>query len=305
MKKMKKLVIWVAAVVATVAAADVAFGWLSGRYMAGRTLPGDYEMADHVLRHFDDDVAVLGSSVALNSINTRTVADSLGLTAFNGGANGQSFPFYLTMLKAMVQQKAPRSVLLGIIPSNLTDSGIGSRYNFLAPYYGTGLADIDSRMQEAGPAEKLLLKSNLYRLNRIWFRILLYNFASAGIKGENGFIAKGIPAAFPERFRPDELPGMSPERRKEFEEFAGICRDNGIGLTVMMTPRCVADGDTAERRVIEEARAICRRYGFRLYDDTSLGPFRTDSTLFYDCNHINIDGSRIYTDTIINRMKRQ
>lgn len=298
---MKKLVIWFLVVVAVIVSLDVAFGFFFKKYMDTHTLPGDYEMTDHVLRGFDEDAVVLGSSVALNSINARTLQDSLGTTFFNGGANAQVFPFYLTMLKAVTEQKTPRQVILCLTPENLDGDGIGDRYNFLAPYYGRGMADIDTRMENGDWRERLFLKSNFYRLNRIWFRILLYNFTSAGIKGENGTIVKPIPPAFPARKTYKDLK-MSADRRKDFEDFLAICRDKGIDLTVIFTP-LFANMPARTLSVITEAESLCRRYGARFYDDTGMQPFNSDSTLFYDDMHINLNGTKIYTDTIISRFR--
>lgn len=299
----RKILTWSLVVIAALLLADIAFGKLFDRYMTSRTLPGDYEMTDHVLRAFNEDVAILGSSVALNSINTRTLQDSLGLTAFNAGANGQLFPFYLTTLKAIVAQKAPRHIVLGLIEENLADSGIGQRYNFLAPYYGRDIADIDSVLHGGQATEKAFLHSNFYRLNRIWFRILLYNFASAGIKGENGFVAKPVPPMFPTRvLHPDTLT-MSRSRHRELEQFLDICRSNDVAVTVVMTPRYLHPAP--ESRLIARVRALCGRYGAAFHNDALLEPFRADSTLFYDATHINLNGAEIYTDTIINRLRQQ
>ena len=289
-------------IVAVILALDMALGFLFRKYMDSHTLPGDYEMADHVLRGFDEDAVVLGSSVALNSINARTLQDSIGVTVFNGGANGQTFPFYLTMLKAVTQQKTPRKVILCLTPENLDGTGIGGRYNFLAPYYGRGMADIDRRMENDDWRERLFLKSNFYRLNRIWFRILLYNFISAGIKGENGTIVKPIPPSFPPRraFQGDF--SMSAERRKDFEEFLKICRDKGIDLTVIFTPQYV-EKPPLRLSAAKEVEQLCHRYGARFFDDTLMQPFNSDSTLFYDDVHVNLNGTKIYTDTILPRFR--
>lgn len=298
----KKAITSIVIVVVTLVALDLTLGYLSGVYMNSRTLPGDYEMTDHVLRGFDDDIVVLGSSVALNSINTKTIEDSLGVKTFNGAANGQSFTYYLTMLKAIVDQKVPRTVILGLTPNNLTDTGAGSRYNLLAPYYGKGIADIDDRMHNGDTMERLLLKSNLYRLNRIWFRIMLYHFMSSGIKGENGFVAKPLPPAFPERDNTDADVAISRERREQFEEFTRICRDNNIELIVTMPPRYI-DPYVTEPEVNRQAREICIAQGVRFYDDTFMPPFDTRNDLFYDTHHININGSVIFTDSIISRLR--
>lgn len=301
---MKRVIVWSIIIIVTILVLDILFGVAFNSHMKNHTLPGDYEMADHLLRNSDnEDIVVLGSSVALNSINTKTLQDSLGIKSFNGGANGQSFPFHLTLLKALLGQHAPKHIILGIIPDNLSTTGKGARYNFLAPYYGMGISDIDSRLEEGDAIEQILLKSNFYRLNRIWFRIFLYNFVQPGIKGENGFVAKPIPPQFPERMEIVEHKSMSAERRNEFEEFVKLCKDNDVNLTVVFTPQCIISNNTAEDSIVTEVRNICEKNGVRLFDDRVIAPFNADNTLFYDDAHININGSKIYTDTILNRLK--
>lgn len=299
---LKKCLIWFGIVVVVIFILDVLFGKMFKAYMDRYRLAGDYEMVDHLLKSADEDIVVLGSSVALNGINTKTLEDSLGVTAYNGGANGQMFPYYLTILKAVLEQKPPRKIVLGMIPSNLSDTGIGGRYNFLAPYYGAGIGDIDSRLHGGDELERVFLQSNFYRLNRIWFRILLYNFVTAGIQGENGFIAKPVPPEYPERLKWEEDEEMSEERRAEFEEFVNLCRDNGVELTVVFAPRCV-DRGIGTHKVADRVRELSEKYGFRFYDDTFLPPFDEVDSLFYDDRHVNINGSAIYTDSIINRLR--
>lgn len=299
---MKKVLIWLGVVVAGVLVLDIAFGAGFRQYMKHKSLPGDYEMTDYVISRSSEDILVLGSSVALNSINTQTLEDSLGVTAFNGAANGQAFPFYITMLKAVLERYSPSGIVLGVIPSNFTDTGVGVRYNFLAPYYGLGIADIDGNMTRGDKLQKLLLSSNFYRLNKIWFRILLYNFMSAGIKGENGFVAKPLPPEFPAKGETGEILNMSDERRGELAEFISLCKENGVELTIVLTPRYIGSIEP-ETGIINDIRKMCETENVRFYDDSQLEPFASDSTLFYDAHHINIDGSKVYTDIIIDRLK--
>ena len=299
---MKKFFLWLAAALVMAIGLDLLIGFVMDRRIARGPLPGDYESVEHVLLHSDEELMVLGSSVALNSINTAALADSLGLTAFNGGANGQAFPFYLTMLKAMLGTNPNvRTVLLGIIEPNLTDIGIGNRYNLLAPYYRHGIADVDSHLEAAAPFNKIFLKSNAYRLNNIWFRILLYHFMSAGIKGENGFVAKDVPSVFPtmQTYQADTT-GFSDERLREFLEFTRSCRERKVKLIVFLPP---IYSRSSLHPVADRLRQLASAEGFTLWDDSMLPPFDADSTLFYDAHHINIDGARIYTDTVISRLR--
>ena len=234
---MKKLIYWIGIVVVLVVGVDMIVSLTMRKYVSGHSLKGDYETLDYLLRETDDSILVLGSSVAQNSFNTARISDSLNMTAYNGGANGQTFPFYLTLLKEITRQHHINTVILAITAPNLVDSGIGSRYNLLAPYYGMGYSAVDSGMESKSKIEKILLKSNLYRYNTIWWRILLYNFVSSGTRHEAGYVSKGIPAYFPKREKIPEDNLITEERAAQLSEFAGICRQHGVRLIVVLTPR--------------------------------------------------------------------
>lgn len=301
---MKKLIIWIATLIATLVIADLILGLVFGLYVSHKGLQGDYESTDYILRRNDNDVLILGSSVGLNSLNAKQIEDSIGMKTFNASANGQTFPFFLSMLKSVVgQEHKPHTVLLLVNEQNMADTGIGKRYNFLSPYYGNSIGDIDERLEQRGKCEGLFLKSNAYRLNTIWFRILLYNFMSAGIKGENGSISKPLPPVFPERnpYQPAEL---SEERRENLKEFIEICKDNNISLMMVITPQYLDTLETRFSPLAKSLKEISETNGFPFYFDLDLQPFASDSTLFYDNTHININGTDIYTPIIIERLRK-
>lgn len=282
--------------VAMVVVADIAVGSIMVWYTSHHKIGGDYDMSDHIIKAFDDDLLVLGSSVALNSIDTKAVGDSLGIKAYNGGSNGQNFPFYLSMLKSAVRSAhAPSVVMLGVVDNNLSESGAGPRYNLLAPYYGHAIGDIDSVMNVVRPYNSIFLKSKLYRFNQAWFRILLYHFMTPGITGECGFIAKNIPAFFPSKDPVMHVATPSAERLGQLREFVDICRANNIKLIVFIPPYYAAGRDNTIANYVSN--------DIELWDDAMMPRFNNDSTLFYDNTHLNINGARIYTDTVIKRLK--
>lgn len=301
---MKRLTFWLFLITVIVVTADILLGAALKHYMKKKTLPGDYEMVEHLLRNLDEDVIVLGSSVALNGINTQRLSDSLHIEAYNGGANGQTMPYFLTALKGVVAQKKPRMVILGLSPNNLCDTGLGTRYNLLAPYYGMGIADIDSCLMQKDAIQPFLLKSNLCRLNTIWFRIGLYFFAYHGTKCERGHVAKPVPTMFPtlEKHSGKQI-SMSQERERQFDEFVEICKSNQIPLVVLLAPHYTEKFPHAAYSVYGKLKSKSIKKGFVYYDDTNLYPFDTDSTLYYDQAHIHGQGALIYTDTLIKRLR--
>lgn len=298
----KKTILWFAAVALAVVVADLAFGLATRRYIATTPLRGDYRSTDHIINGGGDSLLVLGSSVALNSVNTRMLSDSLGISAYNGGSNGQTFPYFLTMMEIAAERPALGTVILCMAEYNLADTGVGSRYNLLVPYYRTGHDGIDTRLESVSATDRVMLNSSLYRYNTIWFRILLYHFFEPGLQGDCGFIAKDIPAFYPHTDVVTKDMQVTDERRREFDRFTALCRDRGIQLIVAIPPRYEDRRiTTGTERFLRERAA---RDSFELWFDSADTPVSTDSTLFYDSTHLNYRGADRYTSLIIDRLRQ-
>ncbi len=303
MTEIKKVLFWLAVVLGIVVAADVIFGVAMNKYISSCQLKGDYRSVDYILRNSDDEIMVLGSSVALNSINTATLQDSLGIKTYNGGSNGQTIPYYQTLLEIIAERPKLKTVIIGLVENNLSDIGLGERYRFLVPYYGRGFMPVDKRLEGMSKTEKIFLKSSLYKFNTVWFRMMLYNFVEPGIKGENGFIAKDIPPIFPKKDIIDRNIVMSAERATQLEQMSELCRRKNIRLILCLPPRYEERRITTD--VERQLRQRAMRGDFELWFDASCTPLSNDSTMFYDATHLNISGSKIYTDTVLQRLKKQ
>ncbi|MBD5214885.1 MAG: hypothetical protein HDS75_08730 [Bacteroidales bacterium] len=261
-------------------------------------------MIEHVINGCPDSILVMGSSVALNSIDTQTLSDSLATTAYNAGVNGQRLPFVLTLLKGMEAHKQmPARIMLGLHGSDFYSDGNGSRYNILAPYYNQGNSYLDSLLRSRRAIEPLLLKSNLYRYNTSWLRILLYELLQMKPDNPTGFVAKPVPPIFPTRedmSQSFDSIHINRERLDQIRDIMDICASHGTALTIIFTPLYSFSYQTA----IDSVSAIANRYpSTDIWNDTQLRPFVSDSTLFYDPVHLNVNGAKIYTDTIISRLK--
>ena len=300
---MKKFLIWILSIVSIVAIADILLGRFAKWYAANNDLGGDYTSFDYIMKNFDDDLLILGNSVSLNSLDAGMMTDSLGVECYNGAINAQTLPFFLTELDVALKSHTPKIIALGLRPHEFDEGGMGERFNFLAPYYGIGYSSIDEDLEKAASSKKFLLKSNLYRFNTIWFRILLYRFITPNEVGDRGFIAKPIPTQFPKLIT-DNLGDscVAPERIGQFEEIIRKCKDNNIELIVFFPPEYRRfDGIPPTLSV---ADSICCRYGVPLINDLSHPRFINDSTLFYDNNHLNADGAKIYTNLFIDYVRK-
>lgn len=299
---MKKVAIWTIIVVALVVSIDLLVGWGMNKYMTICHLKGDYRSVDHLLNHPDDELIVLGSSVALNSINAKKMQNRLGVKSYNGGSNGQEMPYIQTLLEILAPDSKGKTFILGIIDQNLTDVGMGERYTFLAPYYGKGFTPIDKRLEKLTDHNDLFLKSALYRYNTAWFRIFLYQFYEPGKKGENGFIAKDLPTYYPKRIYYKNDLKITRERAKQLDSIVSICKQNDIRLILALTPQYSTRNIQTTLETYLRKRASDGE--FELWYDTNLEAITADSTLFYDNRHLNYKGAEVYTDIIIGRLRK-
>lgn len=296
---MRKLTVFIVTVLAVVVAADVLLGVFVDHYMSRAKLPGDYRSVDYVMRESRDSILILGSSVALNSLMPAVIEDSLpGMTCFNGAANAQQLPFFLSILDCVLRRETPRMVIVGFETAACATTGTGERFNLLAPYYHRGYEYLDSCMEGGSTVGRVKLKSNLLRYNTIWWRILLYHFVTADNPGEKGFIAKDIPPLPPTLTSLDEDEPMSDERRQELERLVGICLRHNIRLTVFFPPQYQRLTGTNKCR--EQVKSLLSGHGITCLDYSQDSTFLNHPEWFYDNIHLNGDGARVFTSRFVN-----
>lgn len=298
---MKRLLIFLASVIAIVVALDIAAGALMRRYVATYRLPGDCAAIDFTIKEADSDVIILGNSIALNSMMPSVLADTLGMSVYNGASNDQQLAFFYTMMDCILQRHIPRAFIVALRNNLFNSKGNGERYNLLAPYYHMGYDIIDSTLESSSAAEPMLLQSTFYRYNTVWWRILLYALSGAPTTPGDGFVAKGTPPRPPQR---EVVPGDTAFRSENFamlERIIERARAAGSDIVLVKPPQFYRY--TSPSRVTDSIAAIARRHGVALIDDTSDSLFMASPGLFFDAGHLTADGAQIYSSRLASRLK--
>jgi hypothetical protein len=301
---MKKTIVFIGSILAILFAVDLIGGFIFNKYKQTHPLKGDYEGAHYILYQCHDDLVVFGSSVALNSLDTKTLGDSLQLSAYNGASNGQALYYYLSMMQSLLTHHTPQYIVLGCAPDVMHVGGVGERYNFLAPFYHDGFESIDRGLERQDEYSRWLMQSNLYRYNTIWFRILLYNFIQPNEKGECGFIAKPIPPMFPELQETNSDEITTEEGISEMEAMMRTCKEKGIRMILYFPPRFVINSKHKESTSLQLMKRLCKKYDVTFFDDCEDVYFLKHAELFYDNIHLNKDGAKIYTQRMIERLRK-
>ena len=300
---MKRLIIFIAIIISTVLVVDILFGVFSRYYVNNYQIPGDYRTIDYLMKETNDDVLIIGSSVALNSTISSVLEDSLNMKVWNGACNGQGLPYFETILEAVFSHHTPKVIIWGMREHELNYYTKGGRYNILAPYYGFGYERLDSYIEQGSYIDKLMAKSSLYRYNTIWVRILLYNFIEPGEKGEKGFIAKGIPPYFPYLIEEDGVAPIEEEGINMFKTIVDMCNERGTKLICFFPPvykKYINTPSLAQKTI----KQLCKENNVAVYDALQDSTFLNDSTLFYDNDHLNIEGAKIFTNELSCELKK-
>lgn len=296
---MKRLLFYIFSVVAVVVITDVLFGFFAN-YQKKKGFKGDYKPVEYVMKHCDEDALIMGSSVVLNSVKPLVIEDSLKLTCFNAGANGQTIIYYRTMLNCILKRYTPKIIILGIRPTEFQDEKI-LRYNLLVPYYHTGYSEIDSVLESSSSYEHFFLKSNLYRYNTIWFRILLSNFIGENDMSEKGFISHDKPMSLPVLTESNPIKYVSDNKKCILQDIINTCKSNNIKLFIFTPPTYCKF--TSVPMTINTLQEICSKNDIPYFNDVNDDNFMMHVDWFYDTSHLNKYGAEIYSKILAGRIK--
>lgn len=300
---MKKLFIFIISVLGVVAIADIVSGIVLDRYTRTHRLPGDLAPIDYMLKEADQDVIIVGNSAILNSLMPSVVSDSTGYSVYNGASNGQSLPFFHTMVDAILNRYTPKAIVIGLQTSILRDKGPGERYNILSPYYRQGYVTIDSCFESASTLEPYLLKSTFYRYNNIWFRILLYHLTDRTEHTSDGFIAKPSGGIQPdiEVLKGEGSP--TPQRIAELRTILEKCRQKDVRVIIMWPPEYRKY--TSERQTKKAVEHLVREFdNVCVIDDSADSLFLASPQFFFDNLHLNADGALIYSKSKATQLRQ-
>ena len=299
---MKRIIVFLFTIVIIIVTLDCVFGFAIKRYTAAHGLKGDYQPISYALDSCHEQVIILGSSVVLNSLMPAVIEDTLGCTCYNAGANGQTLQYFHTVLNAIFKRYTPKLVILGLKLNDLaTDDS--ERYYALVPFYKTGFQDIDSTLESKRKGEYLFLKSNFYRYNTIWFRILLYNFFQSDERGEGGFIPKPKPSSPPIKSISEGDTAIAASKLALFEDIIKQCELKGVKLVVFTPPAYVHF--TSQPKAIARTHEICLENDVPYYYDVEDSVFQSHQEWFFDRVHLTAEGALVYSRLFATRLKAE
>lgn len=258
--------------------------------------------SSYVIEDVKSDILIIGSSTAAHNYNPQLIEEGTGLSTYNGGQDGCFFLYNACTINSLLERYHPRVMVWDLNPHGLLDSDGGDEYQnmrYLSYYYDDDriVKDyIDSRESKI----KYLFHINGYKYNShfIYTFYPLIHYSSS---------QKGYTPLYSDDDKVIEKKEMTWDGRwveKEIQELkktVDCCKEKGVKLIVVTSPY-YAQFDNKVERYCDEFSILLKDNDVQYINLLYMEPFINDPTLFRDRDHLNVEGSNLMTEILIDRI---
>lgn len=270
----------------------------------------------------NEDAIILGSSRGRRNYNPQIVADSLGITCYNAGHDGQTIFYEQAIIRMALSRYTPKLVIMDLNPEEMYYKDVHyDRLNVLAPYYQdyTVVRSIYLLKGDRNPDhnrvgymlwpinnEKLKMTSQIYRYNSSLLDILTGIYKNR--KSDSGF--KPLKGTITQQkadelirenanLRNDKDKFVDPNKVKGFEEILSTLTAKGTTVYVSMSPALAPFGMEPSYQMIVD---VCKKYKVT-FKDYSQDLQYNKLDYFFD-NHMNKDGANLFSANLAHDIKQ-
>ena len=299
--KMKKIVVFVGIIFAIVEGADLFIGSVSKDAILNvRDVGVNQTNTVQALFKRKADVLILGPSTANHHFDCRIMEDSLKMSCYNAGRDGQNIIFYDMVLEGFLSRCTPKLVVVDLTQSSLSDEWMTSLTDFNC-YYGI-LEPVDHVLDSiATPIERIKRISNLYKYNKTW-EWLLNARISKEVAGLHGY--RPMPVRTDNMFKANESNVrfvMNQVCAHYLNRIISLCSENKIKLVFTSSPSLVIDKGNFTTMI----SAYLQRKGVAYWSWNGDTAYTHHPEFFYDMTHLNADGSTKFTCQFVEKLKRK
>lgn len=276
---------------------DMATGLVFSR-LTGCARGGDTARNEYICNKTSEDILVFGSSRAIHHYNPLIITDSLGLSCYNCGQDGNGAILNYGRYHLISQRYHPKVVIYDVMPlyDLLTGEDNHKFLGWLRPYYDS--PGIDSVFAWVDPMEKYKMMSRMYRYNSRFLQILSDCVRPAQQDAMKGFQplegALDTMKLSPETITSIELDSLKVSCLKRM-----IDESDATRFVFVISPYWYGMDD----RMIAPVRDFCREHGILLLDFSNDAKYVHNDSYFIDGVHLNARGADEFTRDLTKRLK--
>lgn len=297
---MKKYVLRILLFFVIIAVIDIIAGkvfWYLQSTKSGGGTGAEY----YVCKEGTEEILIMGSSRASHHYVSQLFQDSLGMSCFNGGQEGNGIVLQYGRWKMLSKRHIPKLVIFDIEPAFDLNEGDNTRYiDRLKPFAGD--KDVKQYVSSLFPMEYLKLFSHLYRYNYKFLEILSDcvqpGVVDGGYRPKHGHIrAEMITSTAVE-------PGLSLNNYDDVKitQLRNLISDvlaSGSKIVLISSPYWKSHG-APDMQIIQQ---IADEYGV-LFFNFADSDLCNNPDYFADSMHLNDEGAVVFSKEVIRRLKR-
>lgn len=298
---MRKFLLKVLLFFACVVVMDLAFGqffsYLRAHAKGGSTANGEY-----IANRATDDIIILGSSRATHHYVPQIIEDSLGVTCYNCGEEGNGVVLAYGRLKMLTNRYKPKLVLYELTPGyDYGSSEPNNKYlGYLRAYYDKeGISEIFDDFDDE--LSWLKMKSRMYQNTSRLLPDLVDNITfrdnHKGYEPLSGQMNKMIEQSVTPDSQPMSIDSLKLSYVKKVIE---LCLGKQVPIYFIISPRYgIKESDIS---IYEPALSICEDYKVPVYNYISCPSVSEYPEYFQDEGHMNRKGAEAYTTLLVNNV---
>lgn len=278
--------------------ADICFGF-AGRYIQVHAKGGATARNEYICKQMNAEVVLFGSSRCSHHYVPSIIEDSLHMSCYNAGNDGNGIIFLYAKWKMLVSRYKPKMIIYDV--NEDYDLFAGDNTQFLGDmriYYD--MPGVDSVMWSVDEKEKYKMKSMMYRYNSIWLQMLSDNLHPLS-SNKSGYVEIERRMTYePGEHKYPEIVNYDTLKIYYLEKLIQECKMKGIKLLFFLSPMYKAK----KIDLFIPLFHICKKYGVPIINHYTDTQFNENHNYFYDSVHMNRYGAEKYTKCIVSEIKK-
>lgn len=292
---MKKYLFKIALFIAIVAVVDFGFGKV-GDYLRDHTRSGVSEKVHYICEQCDEDVIMMGSSRMQHHYVPQVFEDSLGITAYNAGMDGNGILLSYGFLKMILERYTPKMIIYDVSGFDMYVDDNTKYLDFMKPYYFSEHESIESIFDDVNTMERWKMCSNLYRYNSKLFQLLGENIHPSAVL-EKGYspihrtmnYEPKTPTNVDKKHKVDSL------KMDYLVKFIDLAREHNVKLVFAASPTYFGKSRTAYNAPIKQLTDQMELVFLDHFYDSLIC---SSKEFWSDGTHMNDEGAKIFSQTI-------
>ena len=280
---------------------DRGFG-VAMKYLQEHAKGGYVGHHNYILNQADEDILIFGSSRAIHHYNPQIIEDSLGMSCYNCGQDGNGIVLFYGWWQIMKDRHLPKVIIYDVNPSfDLLVGENNSKYlGWLRSEYDND--DVKQIFEDIDPTEKYKMQSMMYRYNSKFLQNMIDYVHPIFQISPNGYLpfkGKFDKMKIKERKNAERII-FDAQKEKFLVSLINDAKDRGIKLVFVASPVWYGMND----KQFEPLVKICNEQSIPFYNYSNDTNFVSNDKMFKDGTHLNSYGADMFTSEICNLFKK-